>query len=85
MGRTGLLCRESLITRAATFLHETAPPDRRPDLVTAEAATAAAWQIATDEIAVSGVNSLPDAVPFVAYAALAPVVGPRNAVTAARY
>jgi AcrR family transcriptional regulator len=82
MGRTGLLCRESLITRAATFLHESAPPAQRPDSLSAEASAAAAWQIATDEIAVSGVNGLPDAVPFVVYAALAPVVGPKTAATA---
>jgi AcrR family transcriptional regulator len=84
MGRAGLLCRESLITRAATFLQDSAPPDRRPDFLSAEASAAAAWQIATDETAVSGVNALPAAVPFITYVALAPVVGPKSAITAGR-
>jgi AcrR family transcriptional regulator len=84
MGRAGLLCRESLITAAATFLQESAPPAQRPDSLSAEASAAAAWQIATDEIAVSGVNALPAVVPFVAYVALAPTAGPKIAVSAGR-
>jgi AcrR family transcriptional regulator len=83
MGGAGLLCRERLITRAATAMRRSAPPTKHPSDLVAEASVSAAWQIARDELSRTGAHDLPQVVPFLAYVLLAPAVGPRRAVALA--
>ena len=83
MGGAGLLCRERLITRAATAMRRSAPPAMHPSDLVAEASVSAAWQIASDELSRTGPHDLPRAVPVLAYVVLAPAIGARRAVALA--
>lgn len=81
-GRSGLDCREQLITRFANRVRETAPPNQQPSELAAEASMAAAWRMIQTGIAVDGRRQLAQIAPAVAYVLLAPGVGARSAARA---
>jgi AcrR family transcriptional regulator len=69
-GRAGFLSRERLISRGVNWLRNTAPADRQPSELHAEASIAAAWRIVHTEIAAGGVENLPRLAPRISYALL---------------
>jgi AcrR family transcriptional regulator len=83
-GRPGLQRREELVGRAAEALQASAPEERRPSSLAAEASVAAAWHIAQAEVAAGRVRKLPAIAPLLSYVILAPVLGPESASAAIR-
>jgi AcrR family transcriptional regulator len=81
-GRSGLDCREQLITRFANRMRETAPPNQQPSELAAEASMAAAWRMIQTGIAVDGRRQLAQIAPAAAYVLLVPAVGARSAARA---
>jgi AcrR family transcriptional regulator len=77
-GRAGLQRRERLVTLGAERLRQTAPPDRRPSELAAEASMAAAWQVVAIEIAAGRGRELPQMAPTLASFLVAPVGGIRE-------
>lgn len=71
VGRPGLLRREDLIDRAATYIREQADPDRRPSELAATASVSAIWRIAETEVAGQRSAQLPRVAPAFVYMILA--------------
>jgi AcrR family transcriptional regulator len=83
-GREGLRRRERLVSLAAERLRGSAPPERRPSELVAEASAAAAWKIAHAEVAAGRAKDLPWHLPLLSYVVLAPVIGPAAAAEVIR-
>jgi hypothetical protein len=79
-----MLRRERLVSLAATRLRESAPKEKRPSTVVAEASVAAAWRIGHADVAAGRTKDLPQIAPLLAYVLLAPVVGADQAVESVR-
>ncbi|HET7444459.1 MAG TPA: helix-turn-helix domain-containing protein [Solirubrobacterales bacterium] len=77
-GRRGLLCREDLISLAASRLRA-APPEHRPSQLVAEASSAAAWGIVQTDVATQRAGATPRLAPLLAHVSLAPIRGDRHA------
>ncbi len=74
-GRAGFLRRERMVIHLASFLRATVPSPRRPSVLTAEASTAASWQLAQSTLTAGRARSLPRLSPLMTYLVLAPIVG----------
>jgi AcrR family transcriptional regulator len=70
-GRPGLLRREALVGRAATFVRDQAPPEKRPSELGASASISAIWRIAEVEVAARRTPELPRVAPVFVYMILA--------------
>jgi AcrR family transcriptional regulator len=76
-GRRGLLCREQLISLAATHLRAAPPPEQRPSQLLAEASSAAIWRIVRTDIAARRAGAAPRLAPLLREVSLAPTIGSR--------
>jgi AcrR family transcriptional regulator len=81
-GRTGLLRRESMVTKVASTFLGTVPSASRPSPIAAEASVAATWHIAQLDVASGRSRNLPAISPLLSYVVLAPIVGPQAAAKA---
>jgi AcrR family transcriptional regulator len=71
-GRDGLLCRESLLEVGATSIRSELAPLKPVGDLALNASTAAAWQIASAEVAAGRTSRLPGISPLLAHVILAP-------------
>jgi TetR/AcrR family transcriptional regulator len=70
-GRPGLLRREGLVSRAAVYIRDQAPAERRPSDLRASASISAIWRIAEVEVASRRTVELPRVAPVFVYMILA--------------
>jgi len=78
-GRRGLLCRERLISLAASHLRAGPPPEHRPTQLFAEASCAAIWRIMRTDIAARRAVVTPRLAPLLLHVSLAPTLSARSA------
>lgn len=83
-GRDGVNCRSEFISIGARQIRDSAPADRRPSELAAEATMAAACELVDQRVAAGERETLPRLAPLVAYLTMAPVVGASAALAAIR-
>ncbi len=83
-GPAGIRCRTRLLAGVAAGLRASAPADRRPSAVAAEASLGAIWGLVYQEISSGRAERMPETAGALALLALAPAIGARAATEAIR-
>ncbi len=80
LGPHGVICRERLMAGGAEAFRASAPEDRRPSELAAEASVGACWGIMHRYVATGRSEQLPRIAPVLSFMALAPAIGAHQAV-----
>jgi len=82
LGPEGMHIRERLTARATELFLESAPQDRRPDPLLAEASVGAVWGLLHHHIVAGRAQDLPRIAPTLSFMALTPTIGAAAALDA---
>lgn len=83
-GSSGARCRKRLVAAVTDQLVDSVPVAQRPSALEMEASTGALWELFHRYVVRGGLQQRPQVSATLAYMALAPVVGPSEAVAAIR-
>jgi AcrR family transcriptional regulator len=83
-GPVAIQRRTQLVSTAAELLRESAPPDQRPDSLTAEASVGAVWGVLHHQVVHGQAHRLPSIAASLSFLATAPAVGAPTAARAIR-